>query len=375
VSLTRDGNPGIREVASRQAVMETDDFEFLKVQFVQYVFEQLELFRKGDDKKTKPVIQHQIKAQLNLDQAKRNIKRFVKDPEKASQIINHIDVASKEMKGADKANVEERSDLVGTLNMYRPLATLGISTLAFDHEIGQKFARIGTYLYILKEMENLPAKALESINLAEVEMRDVQAWREFLDLFATALSGMGSSRKAREEINLREMAEALAKSLKPVLVVGDKAGNDIEINVNTTTIGRGYKVVANRAALISVFTNLFINSMKSLRFAQRAKPVIDIKIWRESNQLLIEFHDNGNGVPDENIKQIWIPFFSSYPKRGVHSTLRGMGLGLTLTKEIIEEQYLGSIELSKTKYDKEKPGKGFATFLISIPLKELEGKK
>ena len=52
-----------------------------------------------------------------------------------------------------------------------------------------------------------------------------------------------------------------------------------------------------------------------------------------------------------------------------------MGLGLTLTSEIIEEQYLGSIELSKTKYDKDKPGKGFATFLISIPLKELEDKK
>ena len=51
-----------------------------------------------------------------------------------------------------------------------------------------------------------------------------------------------------------------------------------------------------------------------------------------------------------------------------------MGLGLTITKEIITEQYLGEIVLDKTQYDKAKPGKGFATFLISIPLKELSEK-
>ena len=90
---------------------------------------------------------------------------------------------------------------------------------------------------------------------------------------------------------------------------------------------------------------------------------------------MISFTDNGNGVPDANEKKIWKPFFSSYPKTGIKSEFKGMGLGLTITKEIISEQYFGNIVLDKTQYDNDKPGKGFTTFLISMPLKELSEKR
>ena len=160
-----------------------------------------------------------------------------------------------------------------------------------------------------------------------------------------------------------------------MLVVLDRVGNEVEVKVNCTTIGSINKVVANRAAIMSIFTNMFLNSMKSLKFVGRDKPEINIRIWTEDRNLLIEFHDNGNGIPDENKIKIWKPFVSFYPKHGPKSELRGMGLGLTLTREIIEEQYLGNITVDKTQHDKDKPGKGFATFTIQIPLKELEQKK
>ena len=50
----------------------------------------------------------------------------------------------------------------------------------------------------------------------------------------------------------------------------------------------------------------------------------------------------------------------------------GYGLGMTITKEIIEEQFHGEIKLDKTKYEGDHPGTGFARFLISIPAKELQ---
>ena len=375
VTLTRDGNAGIREVANREAVMESPEFVTLKDDFVQKTFKELAVFRK-DRSKVAPKIQHQAKAKLGIEQTKQQVRKFVKDPEVRSRIINHLETAEKEMKEAEKANKLEQDELIGSLDMYRPLSTLGLSILAFDHEMGPKFARINTYINVLKEEENLSDYALAAIKDAKAEMQDILAWREFLDLFATTLGSMGSSRKAREEINLREMVNSLAYALKPMLIVTDRAGNEVKIDVTPVVIGSGYKIKANRASLISVFSNMFINSIKSLRFAERAKPEINIKIWTEAHHLLIEFNDNGNGVPAENLEKIWQAFESFYPKYGPKSELRGHGLGLTLTREIIEEQYLGNIILDKTQHeDKENPGKGFATFLISIPLKELEEAK
>ena len=49
-----------------------------------------------------------------------------------------------------------------------------------------------------------------------------------------------------------------------------------------------------------------------------------------------------------------------------------MGLGMTLSKNIIEGSYGGEIKLDKTVYDKDQPGKGMARFKITIPLDNLK---
>lgn len=371
--LTRDSNVEIREASTRESIKETPAFVSLIEDFITPTLEALEEF-KDEAKDPPPQVFHEEKAQSSINQIKNHLKKTSMDPDERSQIFNKLDTVSKEIVNASEVSKDETAELMSTLDMYRPLSTLGISTLAFDHEIGPKLTIVNTYLKNLAEEKKLSKDSRNDIFTAIEKMKEVQSWREFLDIFADALSNTAKARKAKEPINFRELLKELTDSLKPVLVVRTKNSEKIPIQLDVSIIGNANKQFGNKASLLSIFTNLLLNSIKSLRFVEREKPVIKINIWTELRNLMIEVTDNGNGIPDENNKKIWKPFFTSYPKTGPKSELRGMGLGMTITKEIIREQYLGEIELIETQYDKEKPGKGFAVFLISIPLKELAEK-
>tara|TARA_B100000749_G_C18258317_1_gene395273 strand:- start:96 stop:755 length:660 start_codon:yes stop_codon:yes gene_type:complete len=200
------------------------------------------------------------------------------------------------------------------------------------------------------------------------QVATIQGWGNYIEIFGKYLSG-ASARKAKEKLNIRLMVEELQESLKSLLIVKTREKNPrtVDINVELTILGSISTVYANGAGLASVFANLMTNSIKSLRESGRTNPRIKITVWKEYSQIFIEFEDNGIGVKDEYQERMWASFKSFFPAKR-----KGMGLGMTITKEIIEEQFNGEIKLDKTKYDGDHTGKGFARFLISIPVKELQ---
>ena len=67
----------------------------------------------------------------------------------------------------------------------------------------------------------------------------------------------------------------------------------------------------------------------------------------------LEFADDGKGIPEQNLKKIFAPFFSTKDGSG------GTGLGLFISRRIVES-YQGSIEVMS------KEGQG-TTFIIIFP--------
>lgn len=100
--------------------------------------------------------------------------------------------------------------------------------------------------------------------------------------------------------------------------------------------------------LSQVILNLLQNAKDSLVINKIEKPIIKLSI--EKNKIIIK--DNAHGVP-ENIKnKIFEPYFTSKDKN------QGTGLGLYMTKIILEKNMNASIQLKNTKYG--------ATFIISF---------
>ena len=314
------------------------------------------------------------KSQIALQHLEQEISAMTDiDPEDKQIVVSVLKKVAKQIGEMQRESTEahdlEIDEYVADLDQYRPLATLGLSSLHFDHEVAPK---LNTMNMGLKNLDHKMKKDeyddKEILAKAIKQVRAIQGWGNYIEIFGKYLSG-ASARKAKEKLNIRSMVNELQESLKSLLVVKTREKNPrtVDINVEVAILGSITTVFANGAALASVFANLMTNSVKSLRESGRTNPRIKITVWKEHSNIFIEFEDNGIGVKDEYQERMWASFKSYFPAKR-----KGMGLGMTITKEIIEEQFHGEITLDKTKYEGDHPGKGFARFLISIPTKELQ---
>ena len=378
VRLTRDSNPGIQEVSTRQGIKQSPAFNSLINNLVIPVFKHLEDLQgeiRKQGKSAQTTVNRQNVAKQKVDDVKAVLKSIPMDVDDRSLITSTLTAVSKHIDEFSKEAEEERDELIGTLDMYRPLSTLGLSTLAYGHETQPKLNTVRNTLIGMEGQDNLPEKSRERIRRMISSLDEVQAWNQFLDIYASALSAAKNPRKAKTPINLNDMLKTLTSSLQYVAVVKtSQAKVPIRFSI-PTFVGSSNKIHANEAAIISIFTNLLLNSIKSLKFAKRTEnPSISIDGEQKDSHLVIRVQDNGNGIDSNNItgergiEKITKPFFSTYPKGG---PLRGMGIGMTLVREIVEEQYRGELSLVNSTYEPDNQGKGSATFEIRIPLKEL----
>lgn len=86
------------------------------------------------------------------------------------------------------------------------------------------------------------------------------------------------------------------------------------------------------------------------------KPTVSVKVARQGNELAISITDNGTGMSAEVKQRLFDTFFTTKP------TGQGTGLGMYITRKIIEEKHQGRIEFASEHGQ-------FTTFTLIIPLK------
>ncbi len=101
-----------------------------------------------------------------------------------------------------------------------------------------------------------------------------------------------------------------------------------------------------------VFLNIIGNSIQAI--PANKKGLIEVKTYSESSFAFTEITDNGVGIPETDIPNIFKPFFST---KGYG---KGTGLGLAFTERVIKE-HNGTVKVSSVPGEK-------TIFLIGIPL-------
>ena len=105
--------------------------------------------------------------------------------------------------------------------------------------------------------------------------------------------------------------------------------------------------------LTQVLANLILNSVRHA-FADQAAPLIEIRLQEQGEQVLLDYRDNGCGVPESLRERIFEPFFTT--KRGSG----GSGLGLNIVYNLVTRKLGGKLEFSS------QPGQG-VHFRLSLP--------
>ena len=86
------------------------------------------------------------------------------------------------------------------------------------------------------------------------------------------------------------------------------------------------------------------NLVKNAIDAMRGRGSLDLTIAEDKNRIKITVSDSGKGIPKALFKRIFEPGFTTKK--------RGWGLGLSLTRRIVEEYHKGKIKVLQSEIDK-----------------------
>jgi signal transduction histidine kinase len=125
-------------------------------------------------------------------------------------------------------------------------------------------------------------------------------------------------------------------------------------NIQIKTVGNQKLTLCGFSnELKQVFINIISNSRDAIIHNNIKNGEITIRIKESENTICISIEDNAKGVKKENIDKIFDPYFTTKFKS------QGTGLGLYISKLIVEKSMHGILQVSNTK-------KG-ASFLIKLP--------
>lgn len=118
----------------------------------------------------------------------------------------------------------------------------------------------------------------------------------------------------------------------------DLQKDNINLNLKFETF-EDIKIFGVKNELSQVILSLVSNSIDALK--NRHNPKISINVISSSAEVIIEILDNAGGIKAKNLKKIFEPYFSTKEE--------GTGIGLYLSKIIIEESFGGKLQVQNIK--------------------------
>ena len=100
-------------------------------------------------------------------------------------------------------------------------------------------------------------------------------------------------------------------------------------------------VIGRPSALKRSFENIIQNG---LTYGKK----VDINIQKGNKRAIVIIEDDGPGIPEDQYKNVFKPFFRLDKSRSLNQS--GVGLGLAIVEDIINS-HGGNIQLGKSKYN------------------------
>jgi len=113
-------------------------------------------------------------------------------------------------------------------------------------------------------------------------------------------------------------------------------------------------VAGDQFSIEQVFKNLILNAIEAMDGLVKRRPALTIMIHMTATLIKVRIRDNGEGIRKDHLDKIYAPYFTTKKK--------GMGLGLPVIKQILEE-HQSTIKVNS------KWGQG-TEFTITLPRKE-----
>jgi signal transduction histidine kinase len=238
-------------------------------------------------------------------------------------------------KAAEKRILEERNKVT----LYNKI---------LSHDINNLNHGLLSYLQMILENNNIPASVYDKLATCSYITEEIS-------------SLIMNIRKMREldyegqNIKWINFTDIFKKTIKKLEKSHFKASFTFYHDLNKACYVKGNELLS------VVVYNILSNAIKHAN-RDNVKIVISHHILEESNQVKIEFKDNGPGIPDE-LKKI---IFDSLDKDKMERKVHNFGIGLTLVKQIISN-FEGKIWVEDRIYGDPSKGTNFVVLLQKVP--------
>ncbi|HPH42561.1 MAG TPA: ATP-binding protein [Syntrophorhabdaceae bacterium] len=248
------------------------------------------------------------------------------------------------------------------------LASLGQLVSGIAHEINNPNTFIKGNLIIIQEAlsDMLPIidRAFESDPSLKIARLNYEIFRQSIPVLvddmvqgANRIKGIvdGLRKFAKkdegllnEQVNVNNIIESCLRLVDNQI----KRTSDVNVEFDPDLP----EVIGNSQKLQQVVVNVLINASQAI---DKPKGNIMVETYRQNaEEIVVKIRDNGKGMDEKTLKQIFDPFFTSKRHHG------GTGLGLSIAYGIIKE-HKGRIDVES------KPGLG-TTFYIHLPVSPKE---
>ena len=183
-----------------------------------------------------------------------------------------------------------------------------------SHDLRTPLTRLKLQLAMLKQKD-----------ISENMSRDIDEMERMLNDYLQFAKTQ--SKENTIKININNLLNSIKKNFNNDKLIYEYQGEDIELQGRPTALRRS-------------FENIIQNGL-----TYGDKVYVDIQ--KGNKRALVTIEDDGPGIPEDQYKNVFKPFFRLDKSRSLNQS--GVGLGLAIVEDIINS-HGGNIQLNKSKY-------------------------
>ena len=323
VLISSEGNPKLRDQSNREGLIEGPPLDDLR-ELVKMTLHELEV-RRYKLRHPTPQPRRQQTGGLFADLDLATVRDYV---ERQHPDDHHL----RQLVGNAERELETRAQgIQEVLSRYHRLAALGQLIDVVLHDGRAPLAKINNEAVLgLRDVDRSGQGSMAAIVKLGDRFRGIVTQSDALATIFRKIEPFGGRKRGRP--GLVSLEEVIANAFSVLDTEIAEVGVEISLPDTKT------QVTVDQAEIQQVVINLLQNSLHWLRHVPQDTRQISVHVRRsEPDEVEVVFSDSGPGVSPDFRDRIFDPYFSIKPD--------GVGLGLTIAGEIVNDYYAGDLEL------------------------------
>lgn len=347
IEITKKDNPDIKDLTNRQDFEDTKEYRLLKEFIVEQLI-QIENKLIYDKKLLKEEQEKELeKAKNEVNDIREHLNSLIVKEPKLKEDVELMYSSLKSIENTLKISSKEIDELNQTIErkdeLYHSLMSLQEYAADLAHMIRNSLDKIlGISKYFVKYLIN--TEFYNKSKMLEDEVFKMKQDVEYMLNYAE------SGHKLKEF----DLSDLVLKTFNRYSEMFEKENISVQL-----IKPESFKVTHVETFIRDIFNNLISNSRRSLKKVNKDKKIIKCSAYKENDEFIILFSDNGIGIEDDIKEKIYDRYFSTNKDEG------GSGIGLYVVKNNLKTLN-GKIELINPEFQ------DGCTFKIIIPIKKVE---